>query len=86
MTGNSQSQQAAVIGSLASTIQNKLILPAEENASSLNKALAQANERISRLEETTASLNAALARIRLAALLSLLGVAALAISQAIIVF
>lgn len=86
MAKNSQNQQAAVIGSLASTIQNKIILPAEEHASSLNKALAQADERISRLEETTASLNTSLARIKLAALLSLLVVAALAVSQAIIVF
>ncbi|MDF9408560.1 hypothetical protein L7E55_09340 [Pelotomaculum isophthalicicum JI] len=80
------SVQAELIDSLASTIQNKIILPAEENTSFLHCAIDQVNERISILEETSSALTAALNRTKLAVSISLLGIAVLAVIQVIIFF
>lgn len=78
--------QAELIDSLASTIQNRIINPAEENTSFLHCAIDQANERISILEETSSALTAALNRTKLVVSISLLGIAVLAVIQAIVFF
>lgn len=74
-------KQFELVDSLASTIQNKIILPAEENISLLHNEISQVEKRISLLEETAAALAAAYKQIKLAASISILGLAILAIIQ-----
>jgi len=78
--------QAELIDSLASTIQNKIILPAEENTTFLHGAIDQVNERISILEGTSSALTAALSRTKTAVSISLVVIAVLAVIQVIILF
>jgi len=80
---NSKSE---LVDSLASTIQSKIILPAEENASFLHCAVDRINERISCLEETSLALIAIYNRTKLMASISVLGLAMLAVIQIIIFF
>jgi len=79
-------KQAEIVDSLASTIQSKIILPVEENASFLHCAVDQINERISFLEETSSALTAAHNRTKLMASISVLGLAILVVIQIIIFF
>lgn len=78
------SKQAALVDSLASSIQSKIIHPAEENISFLHSEVNQLNERILLLEETTAALTAAHHRTKLTAAIAVLGLAILSVIALII--
>jgi len=81
MVINVNNKQDELVSSLASTIQGKIILPAEEKSAALNYALIEVNERIDYLEKRLSALSAAHSRIKVITAVSVLGLAVLAAVQ-----
>lgn len=73
MTSESADQQAELVSALASTIQGKIMLPAEEKTAALKDAVNEANERIDLLEQTLSALTTAHRRTKTMTIISLLG-------------
>jgi len=81
MAINVTAGQNELVNALASTIQGKIILPAEEKAAALNYALIELNERIDYLEKRLSALSAAHSRTKVIAAISVLGLTVLAAVQ-----
>lgn len=62
------------VSALATTIQGKIILPAEEKTTALKSAINEASARIDALEKTLSVLSLAHRRTKVIAVISLLGV------------
>ncbi|MDD3652911.1 MAG: hypothetical protein PHO01_01815 [Desulfotomaculaceae bacterium] len=73
MTIDPADKRAEIVNALASTIQEKIMLPAEEKTSTLKYAINEANERIDHLEHTLFNLTTAHRRTKAMAVISLLG-------------
>lgn len=78
-------EQTALIQSLASTIQDKIIMPAEENTAGLQSELALTNEKVAALEKNLTELQKSLRKTQIGATF-LTALVALIITQALFFF
>ncbi|MDD4168836.1 MAG: hypothetical protein PHD36_01005 [Desulfotomaculaceae bacterium] len=66
-------QRAEIVSALASTIQGKIMMPAEEKTATLKDAINQANERIDYLEQKLFTLTTAHGRTKAMTIVLVLG-------------
>ncbi|OPY56876.1 MAG: hypothetical protein A4E55_01907 [Pelotomaculum sp. PtaU1.Bin035] len=83
MTTEISDKQVELVNSLASTIQDKIMLPAGEKAAIINYSIDEINEKILYLEKALSGLAAAHNRTKTMAVISILGLAILAAIQII---